>query len=103
MYIDREVAMAEQRRNVNGTEPQIMATLGNHQWKNYLLEKTRRSGMADNKKKLFYLKNIKIQSQVAKNHRSIPLAVQITLRKSSTNWPSLLSSSHQPNRAWAQL
>ena len=57
MYIDREVAMAEQRRNVNGTEPQIMATLGNHQWKNYLLENTRRSGMADNKKNYFILKH----------------------------------------------
>ena len=32
MYIDREVAMAEQRRYMNGTEPQIV---GNHQWRNY--------------------------------------------------------------------
>ena len=65
--------------------------------------------MIDLKKKnnLFYLKNIKIQTQIAKNnksnHRSIPLVAQITLRKSSTNWPSLLSSSHHPKRAWAHL
>ena len=63
--------------------------------------------MLDNKKKLFYLKNIKIQTQVDKNnkssHRSIPLVAQITLRKSSTNWPFLLSSSYQPNRAQAHL
>ena len=50
---------------------------------------------------------MRIQSQIAKNnklnHRSIPLVAQITLRKSSINWPSLLFSSHQPNRAWAHL
>ena len=60
--------------------------------------KTRHNGMVDLKKNLFNLKNIKIQTQIAKNnksnYRSIPLVAQITLRKSSTDWPSLLSSSY---------
>ena len=35
MYLDIEVVMAEKRGNGNDTEPSVMATLGNHKWKNF--------------------------------------------------------------------